>query len=144
MEDEMISLCNIMPVELAIKREMEYRKKMEALNSRNQNELAPLMLAQVPVSESQTLVDRKRKVEPCNAQCSRRLLSSPRFVCVLCRIAFANVFHLKRHGETSAHRTAVGLLKNRGVNHAAYFQEFEAAKRARIQLNLASSSIWLQ
>lgn len=47
MEEEMMTLCNIMPVELAIKRELEYRNKMEVLNNRHHNDLKPLVLGQV-------------------------------------------------------------------------------------------------
>lgn len=46
MEEEMIKLSNIMPVELAIARELEYRKKMEVLNNR-QMDLKALVLPQV-------------------------------------------------------------------------------------------------
>ncbi|KAI3763671.1 hypothetical protein L2E82_13665 [Cichorium intybus] len=192
MEEEMITLQNIMPVELAIKRELEYRKKMEISRNQHQNNLKPLLLTQgphiqswkedtklaasgsqksrvfhfssncqplrvkrlfsckVPGLESQMVVDRKRKVPPSNA----------RFVCVVCRMAFATVFHLKMHGETFAHRTKVLMAKNGGKNvsnpflcelcdimcsgarvmefhvaglkHADFLQDFERAKRARI------------
>ncbi|KAI3744459.1 hypothetical protein L1987_57540 [Smallanthus sonchifolius] len=162
-----------MPVELAIKRELEYRKKLEALKNQHQNDLKPLLLAQVPVSEGQTRVDRKRKVQPSNAQCSRSLqsvrscLSSTRFVCVACKIAFATVFHLKVHGETLAHKAKLFKSKRGGENtsnpflceacdilcsssrvmefhvagikHATCLQEFEDAKRERIYGNLASN-----
>ncbi|XP_071736521.1 uncharacterized protein [Rutidosis leptorrhynchoides] len=165
MEEEMISLSNIMPVELAIKRELEYRKKMESLNNHGQNEFQPLVLGQAPVTESQTVVDRKRKVQPCNAQDSRMVQSSTRFVCVVCRVAFATAFHLRMHGETSAHKTKVDQSRNAGegignpfycelcdimcssgrvmeyhvagFKHVTNLREFEEAKRARIQLNLA-------
>ncbi|GKE53754.1 hypothetical protein Tco_1488910, partial [Tanacetum coccineum] len=42
MEEDMIKLGNIMPVELAIARELEYRKKMEVLNNR-QMDFIPLV-----------------------------------------------------------------------------------------------------
>ncbi|KAL8227562.1 hypothetical protein R6Q57_015146 [Mikania cordata] len=173
MEEDMIKLCNIMPVELAIERELAYRKKMDILMNQHQIDLNPLIPAQAPVFESQTPVDRKRKVQPCNAQCSRPLRSSrnfrssPRFVCVVCRIAFATVFHLKIHGETLAHKAKLCSSKREGENtsnpflcevcdiqcsasrvmeshvaglkHAANLQEFEDAKRKIIYGNLASN-----
>ncbi|GJT87840.1 hypothetical protein Tco_1069557, partial [Tanacetum coccineum] len=42
MEEDMIKLSNIMPVELAIARELEYRKKMEVLHNR-QMDFKPLV-----------------------------------------------------------------------------------------------------
>lgn len=41
MDEEMITLHNIMPVELAIKREMEYRTKLDARRLINLNPLLP-------------------------------------------------------------------------------------------------------
>ncbi|KAL4586781.1 hypothetical protein LXL04_011425 [Taraxacum kok-saghyz] len=104
----------------------------------------------VPGFGGQMVVDRKRKVQPSNA----------RFVCVFCRMAFASVFHLKMHGETSAHRTRLSIARNgrenvsnpflcevcdilcsggrvmevhvAGIKHAERLREFEDAKRARI------------
>lgn len=35
MDDEMIFLDNVMPVEIALKRELEYRRKVEALRKHN-------------------------------------------------------------------------------------------------------------
>ncbi|PWA60321.1 Zinc finger, C2H2 [Artemisia annua] len=260
MEEEMINLSNIMPVELAIARELEYRKKMEVLNNRQMN-LKPLVPPQgpptqakmentqsppnvsqkspmlqflsssptfkeraafscracqltfatvfhlsghvvgqehkvnvsemkkrkeaisnpicivssivclnVPVSESQTTVDRKRKVEACSAQCSQTLLrstsgrSSPRFICVTCNAAFADLFNLTMHGETTSHKSKVSQSKKlagnnipnpflcelcdilcssslvmgshvNGLKHRAYLKEFDA-KRARTLRNL--------
>ncbi|KAK9051017.1 hypothetical protein SSX86_027642 [Deinandra increscens subsp. villosa] len=122
MEEELIKLCNIMPVELAIKRELEYRKKVEILNNQHQDDLKPLIGAQIPVSEGQPPVDRKRKILPCNTQCSRPLQPfrsfrpSPRFVCVACRIAFATVVHLKIHGETFAHKAKLSSSRRVGEN----------------------------
>ncbi|XP_024988240.1 uncharacterized protein LOC112523039 isoform X2 [Cynara cardunculus var. scolymus] len=167
MEEEMISLRNIMPVELAIKRELEYRKKMDVSRNQRQNDLKPLVLTQVSVLQSQRRVEQKRKVQPYNAQSSRTLMSSTRFVCMVCRMAFATVFHLKMHGETFVHRNKVYLSRKGGENvsnpfvcelcdvscstgrdmefhvaglkHAACFQKFVDAKRARIHGNLASN-----
>ncbi|XP_076902429.1 uncharacterized protein LOC143557184 [Bidens hawaiensis] len=167
MEEEMVKLCNIMPVELAIKRELEYRKKIEALKNEHQNDLKPLLLAQVPVSESQTALDRKRKLQPFNAQCSRSSRSSTRFVCVVCQVAFATAYHLKMHGETFAHKAKINnsrrggkSLSNpflceacdimcssgrvmelhvAGLRHAASLQEFEDAKRVRNYGSLPSN-----
>ncbi|KAK1425764.1 hypothetical protein QVD17_21122 [Tagetes erecta] len=127
----------------------------------------------VPVSEGQTLFDRKRKFQTCNTQCSsalqssRNFRSSPRFVCVICRIAFATVFHLKNHSETFAHKAKVCKSKKEGANtsnpfycevcdilcsssrvmeyhvsglkHATFLQEFEDAKSQRVYGNLASN-----
>nr|KAJ0211617.1 hypothetical protein LSAT_V11C400161810 [Lactuca sativa] len=260
MEEEMITLQNIMPVDLAIKRELEYRKKMEISRNQHQNNLKPLVASQGPPIQSwkedykmaasgshksrmfqfsstrqtlrekrvfsckacqltfgtvfdlsghvvsqqhkfnvsemkkrkqaisnpiwcelcksscsslgemerhlngfkiveifiqvrglegQRMVDRKRKVQPSNA----------RFICVVCDMAFASVFHLKMHGETYAHRSNLCMARNggenvsnpflcevcdilcssgkvmklhaAGVKHKGYLQEFEDARRAR-------------
>lgn len=43
----MITLSNVMSVELAIKRELEYRTKMEALNVQLRSRLKPLVPLQV-------------------------------------------------------------------------------------------------
>lgn len=43
----MVTLHNVMPVDLAIKREMEYRHKMEALKNQPLNNLNPLLPSQV-------------------------------------------------------------------------------------------------
>ncbi|KAJ0495101.1 putative transcription factor C2H2 family [Helianthus annuus] len=174
MEEEMVRMSNIMPVELAIKRELEYRKKMEALKYQHQNDFKPLISAQGPVFESQTPVDRKRKLQPFNEQCSRTLQSSrssrpssSRFVCVVCRIAFATAYHLKVHGETSAHKSKLcdsrrggKAMSNpflcevcdimcssgrvmefhvAGIKHATCLREFEDAKRERIYGNYVSN-----
>lgn len=47
MDEEMITLHNIMPVELAIKREMEYRSKLEVLRDRHLVDLNPMLPSQV-------------------------------------------------------------------------------------------------
>lgn len=125
----------------------------------------------MPVSESQTTVDLKRKVEACSAQCSQTLLhstsgrSSPRFICVICNVAFADMFNLTMHGESTSHKIKVSQSKKlagnnvanpflcelcdilcsssvvmgshvNGLKHRAYLQEFEHAKRARTLRNL--------
>ncbi|KAL7605277.1 uncharacterized protein LOC111880256 [Lactuca sativa] len=156
MEEEMITLQNIMPVDLAIKRELEYRKKMEISRNQHQNNLKPLVASQVRGLEGQRMVDRKRKVQPSNA----------RFICVVCDMAFASVFHLKMHGETYAHRSNLCMARNggenvsnpflcevcdilcssgkvmklhaAGVKHKGYLQEFEDARRARFYGNFGS------
>nr|GEV54494.1 zinc finger, C2H2 [Tanacetum cinerariifolium] len=84
-------------------------------------DLKPLVPPQVPVYESQTLVDRKRKVEACYAQCSQILLpstssrSSARFVCVVCNVAFADVLNLKMHSETNLHK--IKVFQSRKMDH---------------------------
>lgn len=47
MDDEMITLNNVMSAELAIQRELEYRTKMELLNFQHLNPLKPLIPSQV-------------------------------------------------------------------------------------------------
>lgn len=47
MDEEMIALRNVMPVELAIRREMEYRAKVEVLKNRRLINLHPLLPSQV-------------------------------------------------------------------------------------------------
>nr|XP_043623477.1 zinc finger RNA-binding protein-like isoform X2 [Erigeron canadensis] len=119
MEDEMISLCNIMPVELAIKREMEYRKKMEALNSRNQNELAPLMLAQdLPIQarkEDNQLAPSRSQIPPMiqfSSSC-QTFQEQVLFSCKACRLTFATVFQLSSHIVGEQHKLIISQMKKR-------------------------------
>ncbi|XP_076907238.1 uncharacterized protein LOC143563628 isoform X2 [Bidens hawaiensis] len=65
MEEEMINMCNIISVELAVKRELAYRAKMEALNSQNLSDLKPLVLAQGPPTQAR---NEYAEVAPSNSQ----------------------------------------------------------------------------
>ncbi|KAI3717521.1 hypothetical protein L1987_69194 [Smallanthus sonchifolius] len=154
MDEEMIAMRNIMPVELAIKREMEYRTKLEVLKNRRFVNLNPLLPSQVHPQSHATL---KRK-EPCSSGTSLERRSTG-LVCKICQKTFDSVIHLKQHSNTVKHKGNVLQLKKRGQNvstpflcelcnsscssgiimedhlkgtkHATLLQELENAKRVR-------------
>ncbi|KAD7478789.1 hypothetical protein R6Q59_005448 [Mikania micrantha] len=156
MDEEMIALHNIMPVELAIKREMEYRTKVEVLKNRHLINLNPLLPSQVQPTSHTT---SKRK-EPSSSGTSLERQSMG-LVCKICQITFSTVNHLKQHSNTIKHKGNVVQLKKRGQNvstpflcelcnsscssgiimdehlkgtrHLTLLQEFENAKRARAE-----------
>ncbi|KAI3731538.1 hypothetical protein L1987_62727 [Smallanthus sonchifolius] len=119
MEEKMISLRNIMPAELAIKRELEYRMKMEVLKNQHQNDLIPLMLAQGPSTQA-----RKEYAElaPSNSQkspmlhfpsSSQTFKEKVAFSCKACQLTFASVFHLSSHIESQQHKVNISNMKKR-------------------------------
>ncbi|KVH96169.1 uncharacterized protein LOC112527980 [Cynara cardunculus var. scolymus] len=156
MDEEMMTLHNVMPVKLAIKREMEYRSKMEVLRNRRFNNLNPLLPSQVQPANQATL---KRK-EPSSSGTALERRSTG-LICKICQITFGTVLHLKQHSETIRHKGNILQLKKRGQNvstpflcelcnsscssgivmedhlkgtkHATVLQEFENAKRARAE-----------
>ncbi|KAL8228995.1 hypothetical protein R6Q57_013895 [Mikania cordata] len=156
MDEEMIALHNIMPVELAIKREMEYRTKVEVLKNRHLINLNPLLPSQAQPTSHTT---SKRK-EPSSSGTSLERQSIG-LVCKICQITFSTVNHLKQHSNTIKHKGNVVQLKKRGQNvstpflcelcnsscssgiimdehlkgtrHLTLLQEFENAKRARAE-----------
>ncbi|KAK9064611.1 hypothetical protein SSX86_015993 [Deinandra increscens subsp. villosa] len=156
MDEEMIALRNVMPVELAIKREMEYRAKIEVLKNRRLNNLNPLLPSQVHPPSHVTF---KRK-EPSSSGASLERRSTG-LACKICVITCNTVTQLKQHSNTVKHKGNVLQLKKRGQNvstpflcelcnsscsssiimddhlrgtkHLTLLQEFENAKRARAE-----------
>nr|XP_043607571.1 uncharacterized protein LOC122579452 [Erigeron canadensis] len=115
MEEEMIRLQNIMPLDLAIKREMEYRCRMEVLKNRRLVNLNPLLPSQVPPA-SQAL--KRKEPSSSNAALARR---STGLVCKICHVTFGTVIHLNQHSETARHKNNVLQLKKRGQNVSTPF-----------------------
>ncbi|XP_024988239.1 uncharacterized protein LOC112523039 isoform X1 [Cynara cardunculus var. scolymus] len=119
MEEEMISLRNIMPVELAIKRELEYRKKMDVSRNQRQNDLKPLVLTQGPPTqpgkediELAAKVSRKSPMPQFSSSC-RTFQEQLAFSCKACQLTFATVFHLSGHFVGQQHKVNVSLMKKR-------------------------------
>lgn len=118
----MITLSNVMSVELAIKRELEYRTKMEALNVQLRSRLKPLVPLQGPPPSQ---VGLKRKELAINSQVfpERQASSSSQafqkhpavLVCNACKMAFATLFHLRQHCLTQRHHEKLLQLKKRKV-----------------------------
>ncbi|KAJ9549151.1 hypothetical protein OSB04_021694 [Centaurea solstitialis] len=136
MDEEMITLHNVMPVKLAIEREMEYRSKLEVLRNRRFNNLSPLLPSQVHPANPATL---KRK-EPSSSGTALERRSTG-LICKICQITFGTILHLKQHSETIRHKgnlcnssCSSGIVMAdhlKGTKHATILQEFENAKRAR-------------
>lgn len=120
----MIRLHNIMPVELAIRRELEYRRKLEILRKQNESDLIPLVIMERrPTPSARETKKRPRTSTYQQApvlQSSLSCLPFPKLpsglVCTVCRIAFATVFHLKQHSKTLAHTGKLFQMKKRGEN----------------------------
>lgn len=152
----MITLHNVMPVELAIKREMEYRSKIEDLKNRRLINLNPLLPSQVHPAGHATL---KRR-EPSSSGTALESRSTG-LVCKICQITCSTIKHLKQHADTAKHKSNVLQLKKRGQNvstpflcelcnsscssgivmedhlrgtkHATILQELQSSKRARVE-----------
>ncbi|KAM0055753.1 putative transcription factor C2H2 family [Helianthus debilis subsp. tardiflorus] len=116
MEEEMIALRNVMPVELAIKREMEYRAKIELMKNGRLVNLNPLVPSQVHPASHATL----KRNEPCSSSTSleRRSIG---LVCKICQMNFNSVNQLKQHSSTIKHKGNVLQLKKRGQNVSTPF-----------------------
>lgn len=127
MEGEMITLHYVMSVELAIEREIVYRKKMDISKNLCQN-LEPLLPLQVPPSSR---VGLKRKEPSLNilAFLTKQPSSgvqtfqkrSKGFVCKACQMDFSTVSHLKQHSETPRHTGHILGMKRRGQNVSTPF-----------------------
>ncbi|KAI7752763.1 hypothetical protein M8C21_021195 [Ambrosia artemisiifolia] len=121
MEEEMIRLCNIMPVELAIKRELEYRAKMEVLKNQHQNDLKPLVLAQGPPPQvtkkvSEVAPNHPQRVPMLQVSSSSQMLKEKiAFTCKACQLTFASVFHLSSHVLSQLHKVNISQMKKRRV-----------------------------
>ncbi|CAL5338623.1 unnamed protein product [Camellia sinensis] len=121
MDEEMIFLDNVMPVEIALKREREYRRKVEALQKQQQSDSmndtshlkGPLL----------SLAGTKRKAPSTNSQgiCSLQISRDQAFqkqpaglVCTVCKATFSTLCYLKQHCESQAHKDKLLQMKNGG------------------------------
>ncbi|KAK1362041.1 hypothetical protein POM88_046515 [Heracleum sosnowskyi] len=121
MDDEMITLNNVMSAELAIQREFEYRTKMELLNFQHLSPLKPLVPSQGPPRSQLGL---KRKEPTSNSQFFPEhqasssclvLTNQPSvLVCHACTLAFATLFHLRQHCESRRHHEKLIDFKKMG------------------------------
>uniref|UniRef100_A0A5B7AQW1 Putative Zinc finger, C2H2 n=1 Tax=Davidia involucrata TaxID=16924 RepID=A0A5B7AQW1_DAVIN len=107
MDEEMIMLDNIMPLELAIKRELEYRRKMEASQKQHKSKYKQFLVPTQGPLPSQ--VGIKRKGPAINIQKHPASL-----VCKACQLAFTTMFHLKQHCASQTHKDNLLQLKARG------------------------------
>ncbi|KAA8532941.1 hypothetical protein F0562_032941 [Nyssa sinensis] len=108
MDEEMILLDNVMPLELAIKRELEYRRKMEASQKKQQkSEYKKFLVPSQGPSPSQ--VGIKRKAPTSNYQKHPAGL-----ICKACQVAFSTLFHLKQHCTSQKHKDKLLQIKIRG------------------------------
>ncbi|PWA87506.1 Zinc finger, C2H2 [Artemisia annua] len=156
MDEDMMTLHNIMPVELAIRREMEYRSQMEVLKNRRLVNLNPLLPSQVHPTSQHAL--KRKEPSTSGTALGRR---STGFVCKICHITFGTLPHLNQHSETSRHKGNLLQLKKQGKNvscpfacqlcdiscssglvmadhlrgtkHSTMLQDVENAKRARAE-----------
>ncbi|KAM0047543.1 putative transcription factor C2H2 family [Helianthus debilis subsp. tardiflorus] len=119
MEEEMVIMSNIMPVELAIKRELEYRKKMEALQYQHENDFKPLISAQGPPTQARR---EDAELAPSNSRKSPMLRFSSSsqthkekivFSCKACQLTFGSVFSLSYHIESQHHKVNMSQMKKR-------------------------------
>ncbi|KAL8249858.1 hypothetical protein R6Q59_006726 [Mikania micrantha] len=115
MEEDMINLCNIMPVELAIKRELEYRTKM-LLKNQHRNDLKPLVLTQGSLPQARREdAELAPSISPLLqfSSSSRTLKEKIAFSCKACQLTFASVFHLSSHVESQQHKVNISQMKKR-------------------------------
>ncbi|KAL1804284.1 hypothetical protein DCAR_0935945 [Daucus carota subsp. sativus] len=122
MEDEMITLNNVMSAELAIQREFEYRTKMELLNFQHLNPLKPLVPSQGP-PQSQLGLKRKEPTSTFQGFPEQQASSSSCqvfknhpsvLVCHACTLAFATLFHLRQHCNSRRHHEKLIDFKKMG------------------------------
>lgn len=107
---EKMASDKVMSVELAIQRELQYRRKMEALQFQLQGDWdseRPAVLSQEP---SICVPQLKRKAPaspPAQPQpsCSRRPFRNRplSLVCKACQESFSSLFYLKKHCEVQKH-----------------------------------------
>ncbi|KAM7468492.1 hypothetical protein LguiB_016054 [Lonicera macranthoides] len=123
MDEEMITLDNVMSVELAIKRELEYRTKMEVWKMQHQSSWKPLLPLQEPLP-GQAGIKRKAPVnnfedisilQPSSSSHQTFQNHSTGLVCEVCKLAFSTIFHLKQHCESLRHKGKLFHMKRRGV-----------------------------
>ncbi|CAI9265442.1 unnamed protein product [Lactuca saligna] len=119
MEEEMITLQNIMPVDLAIKRELEYRKKMEISRNQHENNLKPLVVSQGPPIQSwkedyKMAASGSHKSRMFQFSSTRQTLREKRvFSCKACQLTFGTVFDLSGHVVSQQHKFNVSEMKKR-------------------------------
>ncbi|KAK9276323.1 hypothetical protein L1049_005854 [Liquidambar formosana] len=122
---EEMTTPNVMSVEVAIKRELEYRRKMEAL----QFQLQDSQRAAIPSQEPPlNVLGIKRKAPASNLQsfpppqprpsCSRQPFQNRpvSLVCQACQETFSSVVCLKKHCEGPKHKFNLIRMK---INHVS-------------------------
>ncbi|KAL4586782.1 hypothetical protein LXL04_011426 [Taraxacum kok-saghyz] len=118
-EDDMITLQNIMPVDLAIKRELEYRKKIELSRNQHQNNFKTFELSQGPPIQSwkedckwAASGSQKSRIlwfsSPCQTLREKRVFS-----CKACQLTFGTVFDLSGHVVGQQHKVNLSEMKKR-------------------------------
>ncbi|KAI8527555.1 hypothetical protein RHMOL_Rhmol12G0084000 [Rhododendron molle] len=117
MDEEMIFLDNIMPVEIALKRELEYRRKVEAW--RKQQQIDPKIDTLQLEGPPPSLAGTKRKAPPTSSQgsCSKQAFQKQPagLVCMVCKVSFSNFYYLKKHCESQTHREKLLQMKKWGT-----------------------------
>ncbi|KAL6969742.1 hypothetical protein U1Q18_029452 [Sarracenia purpurea var. burkii] len=123
MAEEMIFLDNVMPVEIALKRELEYRRKVETLRKQQQSDSKNDVLhLKGPLP---SLAGTKRKAPTTNSQgfCSQQPPSSHRafqkqpagLVCIACKVSFSTLYYLKQHCASQIHKDKLLQMKKWGT-----------------------------
>ncbi|PSS13479.1 Zinc finger homeobox protein like [Actinidia chinensis var. chinensis] len=123
MDEEMILLDNVMPVEIALKRELAYRRKVEALRKQQQSDSnndtshleGPLL----------SLPGTKRKAPSTSSQGISSLLpsGSPQTFqkqpaglrCTVCKVTFSTLYYVKQHCASQTHKDKLLQMKKWGT-----------------------------
>ncbi|KAL5723027.1 hypothetical protein ACHQM5_006473 [Ranunculus cassubicifolius] len=94
---------NVMPLELAIKRELDYRMKIENLQGVRLDIKEPFVSFQVPPpTPSSSTIGKKRKALSSNHRFSHN--DSGKLVCTLCHVSFSSKSALRQHRLESKHK----------------------------------------
>lgn len=114
-----MTTSNVMSVEVAIRRELEYRRKMEALQFQLQGE------SSWSLQEPPSVAGLKRKAPVSNLQysptpppeqpsCSQRPSQNApvSLLCKICEQAFPSTFFLKQHCKTQKHQLKLIRMKS--------------------------------
>ncbi|KAF9626482.1 hypothetical protein IFM89_034416 [Coptis chinensis] len=99
---------NVMPLELAIKRELDYRMRVESLQGKINVEASLLSQGPPPVP-GPSIVGRKRRTMSSNlrsfsTQQPRSSNGSSPLLCTLCQVAFSSKSALRQHRLDSKHK----------------------------------------
>ncbi|KAF5178605.1 hypothetical protein FRX31_031805, partial [Thalictrum thalictroides] len=119
---------NVMPLELAIKRELDYRMRMENLQARVcvDSKEAFVPSQGLPLVPSPSIVGKKRKTLSNNlrifptqpTRSSNRGQSAQhepgKLLCTLCKVAFSSKSALRQHRQDSLHKA--NLMENQKKN----------------------------
>ncbi|KAF8369862.1 hypothetical protein HHK36_032109 [Tetracentron sinense] len=107
----------LMPVELAIKRELAYRRKVEMLRLQQRTDFKKSPMRSQGSPSSPSLVGIKRKALIGNPQCfpaphPRPSYSyQPNLVCKVCQVVCSSVYDLKQHCEGKKHSAKLKELE---------------------------------